>query len=85
MRSDSSQSARLEVARGQGLVVVRAVVPGRSVGHAADLLQMAEVVVRADVRAALEEHVLEEMGEAGPARALVLGTDVVPEVDRHER
>ncbi len=75
----------IEVARGEGLVVVRAVVPGRSIGDATDLLQVAEVVVRADVGAALEEHVLEKVSEAGASRTLVLGTDVVPEVDRHER
>ena len=76
---------KLEMARRQGLVVVRAVVPGRSVGDAADLLQVAEVVVGSDVLAALEEHVLEKVREAGSSGLLVLGTDVVPEIDRDER
>ena len=34
---------------------------------------------------ALEHHVLEEVGEPGLARLLVLRADVVPEVDRHDR
>ncbi len=42
------------------------------------------MVVGADVTAALEEHVLEEVSEAGAARRLVLGPDVVPEIDCHE-
>jgi hypothetical protein len=77
--------AELEVRGGQRLVVVGAVVPGRAVGDAADLLDVAEVVVGADVLAALEEHVLEEVREAGAARRLVLRADVVPEVDGDER
>ena len=39
----------------------------------------------ADVLGALEHHVLEEMGEAGAAGALVEGADVIPEVDGDER
>ena len=35
----------------------------------------------ADVPGALEHHVLEQVGEAGLALDLVLGADVVPEVD----
>ena len=85
MRSDSSQSAEVELVDGQRLVVVGAVVPGRAVGDAAHLLDVAEVLVGADVLAALEEHVLEQVGEAGAARPLVLRADVVPEVDRHQR
>ena len=38
-----------------------------------------------DVARALEHDVLEEVGEAGLARDLVLGADVVPEVDRDDR
>ena len=33
---------------------------------------------------ALEHHVLEQVGEAGLARDLVLGADVVPDVDRDD-
>ena len=38
----------------------------------------------ADVLGALEHHVLEEVGEAGAAGALVERADVVPEVDGDE-
>ena len=38
-----------------------------------------------DVARALEHDVLEEVGEAGLALHLVLGADVVPEVDRDDR
>ena len=37
-----------------------------------------------DVPGALEHHVLEQVREAGPAGLLVLGSDVVPEVDRDD-
>ena len=37
-----------------------------------------------DVARALEHDVLEEVGEAGLAPDLVLGSDVVPEVDRDD-
>ena len=77
--------AEIEVGRGQDLVVIGAVVPGRSVGHSASLLHMVEVIVGAHMLTALEEHVLEEMGESGAPRTLVLRADVVPEIDRHQR
>ncbi len=38
-----------------------------------------------DVAAALEHHVLEEVGEPGPARLLVLASHVVPDVDGDDR
>src|SRR5262249_52169115 len=71
----------VEVVGGEGLVVVGAVEPGRAVGHPAHLLDVVEVLVGFDVLAALEQHVLEEVGEAGPAWPLVLRADVIPEVD----
>ena len=37
-----------------------------------------------DVRGALEHHVLEQVGEAGLARDLVLRADVVPDVHRRD-
>ena len=46
----------------------------------ADLLQGREVLVVV-VLAALEHEVLEEMGEPGAVRLLVLRADVVPQVD----
>src|SRR5262249_21102386 len=75
----------VEVVGGEGLVVVGAVEPGRAVRHPADLLDVVEVLVGFDVLAALEQHVLEEVGEAGPARPLVLRADVIPEVDSDQR
>ena len=39
----------------------------------------------ADVPAALEHHVLEQVGEAGLAGDLVLRADAVPDVDRDDR
>ena len=42
-------------------------------------------VVGVEVLTAVEHQVLEEVREAGAARALVLGTDVVPDVDGHDR
>jgi hypothetical protein len=37
------------------------------------------------VGAALEEHVLEQVGEPGLARPLVARADVIPEVDGYQR
>ena len=64
---------------------VRYRVGGRAVGGAADLLNVSDVLVGPDVLAALEEHVLEQVGEAGAAGSLVLRADVVPEVDGDQR
>ena len=75
---------QVELVGGQHLVVVGAVEPGRAVGDAPRLLHEAEVVVGADVLAALEQHVLEQMGESGAAGSLVLRADVVPDVDRRQ-
>ena len=62
-----------------------AVVPGRAVGDTADALQISEVSVGVDVRAPLEEHVLEQVREARAAGSLVPRAHGVPEVDRHDR
>ena len=70
----------LQLVRGQRLEVVRAVEPGRAVERPAGALDEGHVLRLADVRAALEHHVLEQVREAGLARDLVLGADVVPEV-----
>ena len=86
MRSDSSQSAELELVRRQRLEVVRAievVVPLRFV--AAGRLEQLEVRVAGHVLRALEHHVLEQVREAGAPGGLVGRTDVVPDVDRDER
>ena len=72
---------QLQLVRRQGLVVVRPVEPGRPVEGPAGGLDERHVLGLPDVRRALEHHVLEEVGEAGLALDLVLGADVVPDVD----
>ncbi len=74
-----------ELVRRHGLEVVRAVEPGRPVQRPAGTLHELEVLVRRDVRRSLEEHVLEQVREAGASGALVRRADVIPEVDRDER
>jgi hypothetical protein len=44
-----------------------------------------EVFVGSQVRGSLKEHVLEQVGETGPAHFLVGGSHVVPEVHGHDR
>ena len=73
---------QLHLVAGHVLPVVGAVLVGRAVDLAADLLQGHEVV-GVVVLGALEHHVLEQVGEPGAARPLVLRTHVVPDVDRH--
>ena len=51
----------------------------------AGALHVLDVGLFADVLGAFEHHVLEEMGEAGAAGALVERADVIPEVDGDER
>jgi hypothetical protein len=75
----------LELVRWQGLEVVGPVEPGRAVHRAAGSLDERDVLRLSDVSRALEHHVLEEVGEAGLARDLVLRADVVPEVDGDDR
>jgi hypothetical protein len=75
----------LQVVRRDDLEVVGAVLVGRGVQVAAGLRHVPEVHVVADVLAALEHHVLEQVGEAGPARLLVLAADVVPHADADDR
>ena len=74
----------LELVRRQRLEVVRAVEPGRAVERPAGRLDERHVLGLADVRRALEHDVLEQVREAGLARDLVLGADVVPDVDGHD-
>ena len=75
----------LELVGRDGLEVVGAVEVGRAVHQrGAGALEVLEEGVFRDVPAALEHDVLEEVGEAGAAGNLVLGADVVPEVDCDE-
>ena len=51
----------------------------------AGAFEQLDVLIAGHVLRALEHHVLEEVREAGAARLLVGGPDVIPEVDRDER
>jgi hypothetical protein len=75
----------LELVRRHGLEVVRPVEPCRAVHRPAGRLDQGDVLGLGDVARALEHHVLEQVGEPRLARLLVLGADVVPEVDRGDR
>ena len=74
----------LQVFRRNVLVVVGAVGRGGAVDAGADFLQRHEVLAVV-VLGALEHNVLEEVGEAGAVRLLVLRADVVPDVDGGNR
>src|SRR5690606_672265 len=76
---------QLEVVRGQRLVVVRAVQPGRAVQRAAGLLDQREVPHLRYVFRALEHHVLEQVGEPRTTLALVPRAHAVPDVQCHDR
>ena len=76
---------QLQVVRRHRLEVVGAVEPGAGVQRAAGALHQLEVPVLGHVLRALEHHVLEEVGEAGPAGLLVPGADAVPQVHRDHR
>jgi hypothetical protein len=66
------------------LEVVGPVVVGRPVDvRHAHLLQRAEVLIVV-VLAPVEHQMLEQVREAGPARPLVLRSDVIPQVDRYD-
>ena len=76
----------LELVRGHVLQVVRAVEVGGAVDERrAGALEVGEVAVGRQVAGALEHHVLEQVREPGAPGGLVRGTDVVPDVHRHER
>jgi putative heme iron utilization protein len=47
-------------------------------------LYQLEMLTRSHVRGALEQHVLEQVRESGPARLLVRRADVIPEVHSHD-
>ncbi len=75
-----------ELIAGHGLEVVGTVeVRGAVDVGCAGALDVLDVGLLANVFGALKHHVLEEMGEAGAASALVEGADVIPEVDGDER
>jgi hypothetical protein len=75
----------LELAARDDVVIVGAVVRGRAVDVAARRFDELQVLAIGDVLRSLEHHVLEEVGEAGAARLLVLRADVIPEIDSDDR
>src|SRR6476661_7580058 len=72
-----------KLVRRNGLEVVGALEPGRSVEGTASALNQLEMLVRAYVRRALKEHVLEQMGESGSSRLLIRRPNMVPEINCH--
>ena len=74
----------LELIRGDRFEVVGALEPRRSIQRSAGPLDQLEMFVGFDVGGALEQHVLEQMGEPGSASGLVRRSDVIPQVDRHD-
>ena len=76
---------KLEMVRWHRLEIVRPIEPRRSVQRAAGTLHELEMLVRADVLRALEEHVFEQVSKSGTARPLVGRSDVVPEIHRNDR
>jgi len=74
-----------EVVRRYCLEIVRPLEPRRAIQHPASPLNCLEMFVRADVSRSLKEHVLEQVGKAGPALALVCGSDVIPEIHGDDR
>jgi hypothetical protein len=77
--------SEFELVAGDGFEVVGAVEVGGSVDvGCSGSFEVLEVCFFADVLGTFKHHVLEEMGEAGAAGALVERADVVPEVDGYE-
>jgi hypothetical protein len=73
-----------QLVRRDGLEVVGSVQPGRPVERPAGTLHQLEVLVRGDVLGSLEQHVLEQVREAGSPDSLVRRSDVVPQVHRND-
>ena len=77
---------QLELVRGNGLEVVRAIEVGGAVDRAAaGALDQPEMRIAGHVLRALEHHVLEEVREPGASRLFVGRTDVIPEIHGDER
>src|SRR2546423_7916490 len=73
-----------QLVRRDGLEVVGAFEPRRSVQRATCPLDQLEMFVRTDMGRSLEEHVLEKMREPGAAGSLVRRSDMIPEIHRHD-
>ncbi|MNP28769.1 hypothetical protein D3C76_1217600 [compost metagenome] len=70
---------------GQYLVIGGVVVAGEGVFFGAQVAQDARGLTRANFFTALEHHVFQGMGQAGLARRLVTGADLVPDLRNHHR
>ena len=79
------EEREIELVGGQDLVVERPILVGRPVHRAAVGEDEMRVLAGADVRGALEHHVLEEVREPGAALALVARADVVVDRDGEDR
>ena len=71
----------LELIDRYGLVIVRAVAVGRAVQRSTGLRHDLEVLLVVDVLGSLEQHVLEEVGEARTSNVLAARAHVVGHVD----
>ena len=67
------------------VVVVGEIVKGRGVVQPPDVLGQAIEAFGGKVLRGLEHHVFEQVGEPGAAAGVVLGSDAVPDLDRHIR
>ena len=75
---------QLQRVRGDDLPVVRAIGVGRAVEQRSRFLQRMKVAAIVVFRS-FEHEVFEQVGETRAARPLVLGPDVIPDVDRDDR
>jgi hypothetical protein len=85
MRSASAHSTGLDRVRRNDLEIVGEVEAGRPVQHAAVPLDQAVELALRQVLGALEHHVFEQVGEAGPIVRLDAEPDVVAHGDHGPR
>ena len=77
---------KFQLVGGQGLKIIGSVEFGGAIDVAgASAFQMAEVGLGSHVLRALEHHVLEQVSETGEAGTFIGRSDVIPEIDRHQR
>ncbi|MNM74080.1 hypothetical protein D3C81_858300 [compost metagenome] len=70
---------------GQHLVIGGEIIAGECVLFGAEVTQDQRGFAGADFLAALEHHVFQGVGQAGIARRLVAGADLVPDLGNHNR
>ena len=76
------KNPELQLVRRQGLKVIGPLGVRGAVGAAAVVLYQDKMLPFADILRPLKQHMLEQMGEAGPSRPLVTGPDIVCDTDR---